>query len=136
MVKTQFHTVVHNIRSDNGGEYIIDAFCSQLNQHGILQQLTCTCTPEQNGIAERKNRHIMSVVWCLLCGMNVPKSYCYMAVLTAIYVINWTPSRILHGLAPFQLLRPDIVLFSLVPCVFGCTCFVQDHSPTRTKLDN
>ncbi|CAL5338318.1 unnamed protein product [Camellia sinensis] len=59
-----------------------------------------------------------------------------MAVLTAVCLINQTPSRILYGLAPFQLLRLDTVLFPLVPRVFGCTCFVQDRSPTRTKLDN
>ena len=84
MIKTQFHTVVRTIRSDNGGEYISNDFCSQLNQLGILQQLTCAYTPEQNGVAERKNRHIMSIVRCLLRGMHVPKSYWHMAVLTAI----------------------------------------------------
>ena len=41
MIKTQYNTVVHAIRSHNGGEYISDAFCSQLNQKGILHQLTC-----------------------------------------------------------------------------------------------
>jgi hypothetical protein len=41
MIKTQYNIVVRAIRSDNGGEYISDAFCSQLNQKGILHQLTC-----------------------------------------------------------------------------------------------
>ena len=36
MIKTQYNIVVRAIRSDNGGEYISDAFCSQLNQKGIL----------------------------------------------------------------------------------------------------
>uniref|UniRef100_A0A2N9G5A4 Integrase catalytic domain-containing protein n=1 Tax=Fagus sylvatica TaxID=28930 RepID=A0A2N9G5A4_FAGSY len=74
MIKTQYNTIVRAIRSDNGGEYISDAFCSQLNQKGILHQLTCPQTPEQNGVAERKNRHIMSIVRCLLCGMHVSDS--------------------------------------------------------------
>jgi transposase InsO family protein len=54
MIKTQFNIVVRAIRSDNGGEYISDGFCSQLNQKGVLQQLSCHYTPEQNGVAERK----------------------------------------------------------------------------------
>uniref|UniRef100_A0A2N9G3G0 Reverse transcriptase Ty1/copia-type domain-containing protein n=1 Tax=Fagus sylvatica TaxID=28930 RepID=A0A2N9G3G0_FAGSY len=58
---------------------------------------------EQNGVAKRKNRHIMSIVRCLLCGMHVPKSYWHMAVLTAIYLMNRTPSWVLHGMAPLQL---------------------------------
>uniref|UniRef100_A0A2N9J940 Integrase catalytic domain-containing protein n=1 Tax=Fagus sylvatica TaxID=28930 RepID=A0A2N9J940_FAGSY len=136
MIKTQYNTIVRAIRSDNGGEYISDAFCSQLNQKGILHQLTCPQTPEQNGVAERKNRHIMSIVRCLLCGMHVPKSYWHMAVLTAVYLMNRTPSRVLHGTAPLQFLKPDCALFQILPRVFGCTCFVQNRSPTRTKLDN
>ena len=72
MIKTQFQTIVQTIRSDNGGEYISNAFCSQLNQLGILQQLTCAYTPEQNGVAKYKNCHIMSIVRCLLRGMMFP----------------------------------------------------------------
>ena len=45
MIKIQYHTVVHNIRSDNGQEYIIDEFRSELSKGGILQQLTCPYTP-------------------------------------------------------------------------------------------
>jgi hypothetical protein len=101
-----------------------------------LHQLTCPQTPEQNGVAERKNRHIMSIVRCLLCGMHVPKSYWHMVVLTAVYLMNHTPSRVLHGTAPLQFLKPNCALFQILPRVFGCTCFVQNRSPTRTKLDN
>uniref|UniRef100_A0A2N9IGT2 Integrase catalytic domain-containing protein n=1 Tax=Fagus sylvatica TaxID=28930 RepID=A0A2N9IGT2_FAGSY len=75
---------------------ILPSSSSYLNQKGILHQLTCPQTPEQNGVAERKNRHIMSIVRCLLCGMHVPKSYWHMAVLTAVYLMNRTPSRVLH----------------------------------------
>ncbi|GFY98704.1 hypothetical protein Acr_13g0001050 [Actinidia rufa] len=48
-------------------------------------------------VAERKNRSIMTVVRCLLCGMHVPKHFWDMAVLTATYLLNRTPSRILLG---------------------------------------
>lgn len=59
-----------------------------------------------------------------------------MAVLTTVYLINRTPSRILHGTTPLQIIHTNRPLFSLLPRVFGCTCFVQDHNPTHTKLDN
>uniref|UniRef100_A0A2N9H666 CCHC-type domain-containing protein n=1 Tax=Fagus sylvatica TaxID=28930 RepID=A0A2N9H666_FAGSY len=49
---------------------------------------------EQNGVAKRKNRHIMSIVRCLLCGVHIPKSYWHMAVLTAVYLMNRTPSQV------------------------------------------
>jgi transposase InsO family protein len=136
MIKTQYNTVVRAIRSDNGGEYISNAFCSQLNQKGILHQLTCPQTSEQNGVAKRKNHHIMSIVRCLLYGMHVHKSYWHMAVLTTVYLMNCTPSRVLHDTAPLQFLKPNCALFQILPRVFGCTCFIQNRSPTRTKLDN
>ncbi|KAL5729693.1 hypothetical protein ACHQM5_002605 [Ranunculus cassubicifolius] len=135
MVKTQYN-VVRGIRSDNAKEYVSDAFVSQLNKQGILQQLSNTYTPEQNGVAERKNRSLMVVVRCLLRGMNVPKNYWHMAVLTASYLLNRTPSRILHGKPPLRLLHPDKILFPVVPRIFGCVCYVQNRSPTCTKLDD
>ncbi|GFZ20884.1 hypothetical protein Acr_29g0000460 [Actinidia rufa] len=136
MIKTQYNTVVRNIRSDNGREYITNEFRAELNKCDILQQLTCPYTPEQNGVAERKNRHIMSVVRCLLLGMGVPKYFWHMAVLTATYLINRTPSRVLNGKAPLHILQPASTLFPIIPRVFGCTCFVQNRSLTRTKLDD
>ncbi|GFS34572.1 hypothetical protein Acr_00g0034750 [Actinidia rufa] len=136
MIKTQYNTVVRNIRSYNGREYITNEFRAELNKCGILQQLTCPYTPEQNGVAERKNRHIMSVVRCLLRGMGVPKYFWHLAVLTATYLINRTSSRVLNGKAPLHILQPASTLFPIIPRVFGCTCFVQNRSLTCTKLDD
>ncbi|GFS37808.1 hypothetical protein Acr_00g0054060 [Actinidia rufa] len=51
MIKTQYNTVVRNIRFDNGREYITNEFRAELNKCGILQQLTCPYTPEQNGFS-------------------------------------------------------------------------------------
>ena len=59
-----------------------------------------------------------------------------MAILTAVYLMYRTPSQVLHGMAPLQFLMLDSTLFSILPRVFGCTYFVQNCSPTCTKLDN
>ncbi|GFY86650.1 hypothetical protein Acr_05g0002890 [Actinidia rufa] len=58
------------------------------------------------------------------------------SILTATYLINRTPSRVLNGKAPLHILQPASTLFPIIPRVFGCTCFVQNRSPTRTKLDD
>jgi len=47
-------------------------FCK--NQ-GIQRQLTATYTPQQNGVAERKNRTIMNMVRSMLIGRHVPKIF-------------------------------------------------------------
>ena len=49
------------LRSDNGTEYINGKFSNFLSSYGIIHQTTCVNTAEQNGVAERKNRHLLEV---------------------------------------------------------------------------
>ena len=100
MIKTQFDVIVRALRSDNAKEYVSDALVSHLSSQGILQQLTCPYTPEQNGVAERKNRSLIGMVRCMLRGMRVPKSYWHFTVLTSTFLCNRTPSRVLQHRAP------------------------------------
>jgi len=46
-----------------------------LKEYGVVHELTCVDTPQQNGVAERKNRHLLEVTRVLLFQMSVPKSY-------------------------------------------------------------
>ena len=122
------------IRTDNGTEYVNNKFANFLSVEGILHQTSCPDTPPQNGVAERKNRHLLEVAQSLMYTMNVPKFLWSEAVLTATYLINRVPSRVLQMKTPYE------VLFGknefIVPLkVFGCTCFVRDHRPSVGKLD-
>ncbi|GFY87957.1 hypothetical protein Acr_05g0015960 [Actinidia rufa] len=84
---------------------------SQLTLSSVLYIPDFAYNLLSNGVAERKNRSIMTVVRCLLCGMHVPKHFWDMAVLTATYLLNRTPSRILlgtpHSLNPRQGEAPE-----------------------------
>lgn len=75
MIRTQFERQINIIRSYNGGEYSSYRFREYLDSHGIFHQTSCLQTPEQNGVAERKNRHLLEVARCLLKEMNVPKRF-------------------------------------------------------------
>jgi hypothetical protein len=67
---------------------------------------------------------------------HVPKSYWGDALLTATYLINRMPSRILDFKTPLEVLSPPLSASKGVfPKVFGCVCFVHVHGPTRGKLD-
>jgi hypothetical protein len=66
--------------------------------------------------------------------MNVPQFLWSEAVMTATFLINRTPSRILNMKSPCELLLGNNK-FVVPPKVFGCTCFVRDHRPSVTKLD-
>ena len=54
-IQTQFNISIHVLRSDNVKEYFSAPFTSFMSQHGILHQSSCAHTPQQNGVAERKN---------------------------------------------------------------------------------
>ena len=70
---------------------------------------------------------------------HVPKHFWGEAVLTATYLINRLPSRVLSFKTPFQVLLQSFTntkLISNFPTkVFGCTAFVHMNQPHRTKLD-
>ena len=51
MVETQFNAKIKCIRSDNGTKFIMKDF---FKSKGILHQLSCVDTPQQNAIVERK----------------------------------------------------------------------------------
>jgi len=134
-VQTQYGAVVKVLRSDNGTEYTNNVFREYLSSQGIQHQTTCPYTPEQNGVAERKNRHLLEVARSMMISMNVPKYLWGQAVLTAAFLINRMPSRVLDWRSPLEMLKGkngDILPLR----IFGCVCFVQDNRPNVRKLDS
>lgn len=133
MVMTQFRTTISILRTDNGTEYYNQLLGSFLTEKGILHQSTCRTTPQQNGIAERKNRHLLEVSRALCFSMHVPKYLWGEAVLTASYLINRLPTRVLNYTTPlncFKKMYLTVHIFSDIPLrVFGCTTFV--HLPIQ-----
>ena len=73
-IHIQFHVFVQSLRSDNAKEYVSEQFQSFMLQNGILHQTSCVDTP-QNGVAERKNRHLLEIARALLFQMQVPKHF-------------------------------------------------------------
>ncbi|RVW81347.1 Retrovirus-related Pol polyprotein from transposon RE2 [Vitis vinifera] len=115
-------------------DYSRSQFTSFMSHHGILHQSSCAHTPQQNGVAERKNRHLVETARTLLLHNHVPFRFWGDAVLTACYLINRMPSSVLHDQIPHSLLFPDQPLYFLPPRVFGCTCFVHILTPGQDKL--
>ena len=103
-VRNQFNVQVQVIRSDNGTEYVNKQFGGFLSAQGIMHQTSCPDTPAQNGVAERKNRHILEVARSLMFTMNVPKFLWSEAVMTATFLINRMPSKMLGMKSPCEML--------------------------------
>ncbi|XP_056170478.1 uncharacterized protein LOC130138917 [Syzygium oleosum] len=59
MIQTQFGAKLQVLRSDNGGEYLSKPLATYFQEHGLIHETSCPQTPQQNGVAERKNRHLL-----------------------------------------------------------------------------
>eukprot|EP00253_Pinus_taeda_P005243 PITA_05243 len=106
-------------------------FCKQ---HGIIQQFTVPHTPQQNGVAERKNRTLVECARSMLQGKGISNGLWAEAINTAVYLKNRSPTKCLGFKTPFE------ALFGLKPTVdhlriFGSKAFAHILKLDRKKLD-
>ena len=65
-IKNKSSCRIQAIRSDNGKKYTSSEFNLYCEEAGIEHQYTAPYIPEQNGVSERRNRHIIEMVRCML----------------------------------------------------------------------
>jgi transposase InsO family protein len=65
-INTQFGTTIKILQNDNAREYLSTSFQSFLASQSILHQTSCAHTPQQNGVAERENRHLVETARTML----------------------------------------------------------------------
>jgi len=134
MVNTQFDMKVQRIRSDNGREVMNETLHTYFCQHGIIQKSSCVDTPQQNGRVERKNRHILNVARALRFQASLPINFLGECVLTAAYLINRTPTKLLDSKTPYEILFGKRLSYAHIK-TFGCLCYAHNHSRRRDKFD-
>ena len=61
MISTQFGTPIQKFRVDNAMDYFNNHLHQFFQQEGIVHESSCIDTPQQNGIAKRKLRHLLNV---------------------------------------------------------------------------
>jgi transposase InsO family protein len=63
------------IRSDNGTEFRNAAFDEFCQEHGIDQQFSAPCVPQQNGVMERKNHTLVEMARLMLNEHRTPMHF-------------------------------------------------------------
>ncbi|GAA0175602.1 hypothetical protein LIER_28742 [Lithospermum erythrorhizon] len=102
MVEKETNEHICCLRTDRGGEYTSTSFADFCRTHGIKRQLTTTYTPQQNGVAERKNRTVMNMVRSMLSAKEIPKSFWPNDVLWTFHVLNRCPTLSVKNMTPQQ----------------------------------
>lgn len=134
LMENQFNASIKCVQSDNGKEYCNNEFNNFLDQCGIKRRLTVPHTPEQNGIAERRNRTLVEMARCMLLESKLPPTFWGEAIATANYVRNRSPSRSVKGNTPYEILfgsKPNISYFK----IFGSKAYVLNKDPTKGKFE-
>lgn len=121
-------------RSNGGGEYVNHKFKRLFHDCGIVHQIACPYTPEQNGCAERKHRHVEETGLTLNLGASMPLRYWANAFLATTYLINRMPKRSLHFNSPWQQLFGSLPNYMTLR-VFGCACYPQLRPYSLNKLE-
>lgn len=80
------------LRTDRGGEFTSQEFNNFCKENGIKRQLMAAYTPQQNRVAERKNRTVMNMVRSLLFERRVPKTFWPEAVNWTVHILNRSPT--------------------------------------------
>lgn len=132
-VTTQFNKTIKIIRSDNGSEFSNADLHSHLTSLGILQQFSCSHTPQQNGTVERKHQHLLNVARSLRFQAKLPISLWGDCVLTATHLINLLPSPVLNYKCPYDILFETPPDYSSLK-IFGCLCYISNLYSTPDKF--
>jgi len=122
------------LRTDRGGEFTSSEFNDYCSTYGIARQLTAAYSPQQNGVAERRNRTLMNMVRCMLAARDVPKEYWPEAANLATHVLNRCPTSALSSMTPeeaWTARKPSVEHLK----VFGCIGHVHVPDVTRKRLD-
>nr|KAJ0204922.1 hypothetical protein LSAT_V11C500296580 [Lactuca sativa] len=105
---------VKQLRSDHGTEFrnsTLEEFC---DHKGIGQNFSAPRTPQQNGVAERRNRTLIEAGRTLMIHAGLPMS--------------------IHKKTPYEMLKdrkPDVSFFH----VFGCICYILNQCGPRSKFE-
>ena len=132
LVERRLDKKILTMQTDWGGEYQkLNTFFQKI---GISHHVSCPHAHQQNGSAERKHRHIVEVGLSLLAQASMPLKFWDEAFLTATYLINIVPSKVINYQTPVERLfstKPDYSFLR----IFRCACWPHLRPYNSRKLE-
>jgi hypothetical protein len=108
-------------------------FTSYCTTQGIQMKHTVPYTPQQNGVAERKNHTLKEIGNCMIQSKGLSLKYWAKAINCENYIVNRTPTKALKNITPKEAwtkIKPDVSHF----CVFGSIAWAHILDEKRKAL--
>ncbi|XP_049358800.1 uncharacterized protein LOC125823464 [Solanum verrucosum] len=97
-----------SVESLGGSRYFLlftDDYSRMSWETGIHRELTAPYTPEQNGVAEQKNRAVVEMGRSMMQARGVPKYFWAEVVVTVVYMLNISPTKVVLNQTPYEARR-------------------------------
>nr|GEX51260.1 retrovirus-related Pol polyprotein from transposon TNT 1-94 [Tanacetum cinerariifolium] len=133
-IKNQLNHRIKIIRCNNGTEFKNSEMNQFCQMKGIKREFSVARTPQQNGVAERKNRTLIKAARTMLADSLLPTTFWAEAVNTACYVQNRVLVTKPHNKTPYELLigrSPNLEFMR----PFGCPVTILNTLDHLGKFD-
>jgi hypothetical protein len=134
LIENLYERKIKILRLDNGGEYTSKEFVNFHRDVGIKRELTTPYNPQQNGVAERKNRTLMDAVNTMIHNQDLPICLWAEATMATVYVQNGLSHNALGFKTPEEMFignKPEVSHIK----IFGCPTFSHMPKEKRNKLE-
>ena len=122
LIENKLSVKIKQFQSDGGGEFVNLQMKKHLLECGIEHRISCPYTPQQNGLAERKHRHIIELSLSMMFQSHMPLQYWVDVFFSACFVGNMLPAVGSDKKSPFEKLygeKPDYASLRVV----GSACY-------------
>ncbi|GJX80725.1 putative ribonuclease H-like domain-containing protein [Tanacetum coccineum] len=133
-LENQLNHNVKIIRCDNGTEFKNHAMNELCAKKGIKREFSVARTPQQNGVAERKNRTLIEAARTMLANSLLPIPFWAEVVNTACYVLNRVLVTKPQNKTPYELLIGNSPSISFMK-PFGCPLTILNTLDSLGKFD-
>jgi transposase InsO family protein len=122
------------LRTDNGSEFTAAQFASYCVDEGVQRHYFAPYSLQQNGVVERHNQTVVGMARALLKQRGMPAVFWGEAVVTAVYILNRSPTKALNGKTSYEAWHGRKPTASHL-WVFGCLTFTKELGHI-SKLDD
>ncbi|GJX61006.1 putative ribonuclease H-like domain-containing protein [Tanacetum coccineum] len=133
-IENQLNQKVKTIRCDNGTKFKNRDFIEFCGSKGIKREYSNARTPQQNKVAERKNRTLIEAARTMLADSFLPNTFWAEAVSTACYVLNRVLVTKPQNKTPYELITGKIPIISYIR-PFGCHVTILNTIDHLGKFD-